>query len=61
MAAFFSSGSLGPPTAPIVPPAPHLTSHAAAGAAMLAAVARQPEKASQRYQAFLQLAKDHMK
>jgi hypothetical protein len=61
MAAFFSGGSLGPPTTPVVPPAAHLTSHAAAGAAMLAAVARQPEKASQRYQAFLQLAKEHMK
>jgi len=61
MAAFFSSGSLGPPTAPVVPPAPHLTAHASAGAAMLAAVARQPEKAPQRYQAFLELAKEHMK
>ncbi|HEY2410615.1 MAG TPA: FHA domain-containing protein [Pirellulaceae bacterium] len=61
LAAFFSSGSLGPSSAPVVPPAPHLTSHAAAGAAMLAAVARQPEKAPQRYEAFLKLAKEHMK
>jgi pSer/pThr/pTyr-binding forkhead associated (FHA) protein len=61
MAAFFSSGSLGPSTAPVVPPAPHLTSHAAAGAAMLAAVARQPEKAPERYEAFIKLAKEHMK
>jgi hypothetical protein len=61
MAAFFSSGSLGPPTAPVVPPAAHLTSHAAAGAAMLAAVSRQPEKATARYEQFLKLAKEHMK
>ncbi len=61
MAAFFSSGSMGPSTAPVVPPAPHLTSHAAAGAAMLAAVARQPEKAPQRYAEFLRLAKDFIK
>jgi hypothetical protein len=61
LAAFFSSGSLGPPTAPVVPPAAHLTSHAAAGATMLAAVFRQPEKATARYEQFLQLAKEHMK
>jgi len=61
MAAFFSSGSMGPSTAPVVPPAPHLTSHAAAGAAMLAAVARQPEKAPERYAEFLRLAKEFIK
>ena len=61
MAAFFSTGSLSPPAAPLVPPPPHLASHAAAGAAMLAAVAHQPEKAPQRYEEFLQLAKEHMK
>jgi hypothetical protein len=61
MAAFFSSGSLAPAPAPVVPPEPHLTAHAAAGAAMLAAVARQPEKATQRYESFLRLAKNFMK
>ena len=53
MAAFFSSGSLAPPAAPVVPPEPHLTAHAAAGAVMLAAVVTQPEKANQRYTEFL--------
>jgi hypothetical protein len=60
MAAFFSDGSLGPTTAPAVPPAPHLTAHAVAGAVMLAAVARQPEKANEKYQQFLELAKPHL-
>jgi pSer/pThr/pTyr-binding forkhead associated (FHA) protein len=60
MGAFWSDGSMGPATAPVVPPAPHLTGHAVAGAVMLAAVARQPEKASEKYQAFLQLGKEAM-
>ena len=60
MAAFFSAGSLAPPTAPVVPPADHLTAHAAVGAAMLAAVARQPEKAAEKYQLFLQLGRELM-
>lgn len=60
MAAFFSEGSLGPTTAPAVPPAPHLSAHAVAGAVMLAAVARQPEKATENYQQFLELAKPHL-
>lgn len=56
MAAFWSHGSMGPPTAPTVPPAPHLTGHAVAGAVMMAAVVRQPEKAADKYKTFLQLA-----
>jgi hypothetical protein len=60
MAAFWSSGSMGPATAPPVPPADHLTGHAAAGAVMLAAVARQPEKAPEKYKAFLQIGKEIM-
>jgi len=59
-AAFWSSGSMGPTTAPVVPPAPHLTAHAAVGAVMLAAVARQPEKAPERYEQFLKLGKEMM-
>jgi len=58
MAAFWSSGSMGPPTAPVVPPAPHLTAHAAAGAVMLAAVAKQPEKAPEKYIEFLRIANE---
>jgi FHA domain len=60
MAAFWSSGSMGPANTPVVPPAPHLTAHAAAGAVMLAAVARQPEKAPEKYQTFLQIGKEIM-
>jgi len=60
MAAFWSSGSMGPPAAPVVPPGPHLTAHAAAGAVMLAAVARQPEKAPDKYGEFLRIGKELM-
>jgi pSer/pThr/pTyr-binding forkhead associated (FHA) protein len=57
-AAFWSGGSLAPPNVPAVPPGEHLTAHAACGAVMLAAVARQPEKAPQRYAQFLQIGKE---
>jgi hypothetical protein len=57
-AAFWSGGSLAPPNVPVVPPGEHLTAHAACGAVMLAAVARQPEKAPQRYAQFLQIGKE---
>jgi pSer/pThr/pTyr-binding forkhead associated (FHA) protein len=60
MGAFWSSGSMGPPTAPVVPPAPHLAAHAAVSATMLAAVARQPEKAPEKYHLFLQLGRELM-
>ena len=60
MAAFWSAGSMGPPTAPAVPPAAHLTAHAAAGAVMLAAVAKQPEKAAEKYAQFLDIGKQIM-
>jgi hypothetical protein len=59
-AAFWSSGSMGPPTAPVVPPGAHLTAHAASGAVMLAAVARYPEKAIEKYRQFLLLATEMM-
>lgn len=57
-AAFWSGGSLAPPNVPVVPPGEHLTAHAACGAVMLAAAARQPEKAPQRYSQFIQLGKE---
>jgi hypothetical protein len=60
MAAFWSSGSMAPPAAPAVSPPDHLTAHAAAGAVMLAAVAKQPEKAPEKYQAFLEIGKEIM-
>jgi Family of unknown function (DUF6931)/FHA domain len=59
-AAFWSTGSMGPTTAPVVPPAHQLTAHAAAGAVMLAAVARQPEKAPEKYTEFLKIGKEMM-
>jgi hypothetical protein len=51
MAAFFSSGSLGPPGAQTVPPGPYLTSKAVAGAVILAAVSGEPEEAPGNYRA----------
>jgi hypothetical protein len=54
MAAFFADGSLAPPHAPVVPPGETLTAHAASGAVMLAAVARNPDKINDTYRQFLQ-------
>lgn len=53
LGAFLSGGSLGPPTAPAVPPAEHLTGNAVAGAIILAAVMKEPEKANDKFKAFL--------
>jgi hypothetical protein len=50
---FFSGGSVGPPDTPANPPGEFMTAKAVAGAVMLAAVATEPEKASEKYQAFL--------
>jgi hypothetical protein len=60
MAAFWSGGSMAPPQAPVVPPGPTLTAHAASGAVMLAAVARQPEKAPEKYKRFLEIGRELM-
>jgi len=60
MAAFWSGGSMAPPQAPVVPPGPTLTAHAAGGAIMLAAVSRHPEKAPQKYARFLELGRELM-
>ena len=60
MAAFWSGGSMAPPHAPVVPPGPTLTAHAASGAVMLAAVARQPEKAPEKYKKFLEMGLELM-
>lgn len=54
LAVFLSGGSLAPPTAPVVPPAEGLTSRAAAGAILIAAVVSQPEKADEKYLQFLE-------
>jgi hypothetical protein len=54
LAAFFSGGSLGPPEAPPVPPGEYLTAKAVSGAVIFAAVAVEPEKAGEKFTAFLQ-------
>jgi hypothetical protein len=55
MAAFWSEGSQAPPPpSPPMAPGPTQCAHAATGAILLAAVARQPEKAPDRYRAFIQ-------
>jgi hypothetical protein len=53
LGAFFSGGSLGPPDTPPTPPGEFMAAKAVAGAVMLAAVAKEPEKAPEKYQAFL--------
>jgi hypothetical protein len=53
LAAFFSGGSLGPPNVPAIPPAETLTGDAVAGAVMMAVVIKEPEKAPEKYRAFL--------
>ncbi len=58
IAAFFSGGSLAPPTAPAVPPGEQLTAHAVAGAVMLAAVLTEPQKAPEKYRKFFALGID---
>ncbi len=55
LGAFFSSGSMAPPEAPPVEPAKDLTPRLVAAAILLAAVAREPEKAPQKYQRFVEL------
>jgi Family of unknown function (DUF6931) len=55
LGAFFSGGSMAPPEAPEVKPANDLTPRLVAGAILLAAVAKEPEKAPQRYQRFVEL------
>ena len=49
VAAFWSGGSLGPDTAPEIPPGDHLTGVAVASSVILSAVRQEPEKAPQRY------------
>jgi len=53
MGAFLSEGSLAPPDAPVIAPAPHLTGHCIAGAVMLAGVAETPEKAPEKFRQFV--------
>jgi hypothetical protein len=55
MAAFLSGGSLSPPNLAVVPPAEDLTARMAIGALMLAALIKEPEKASEKYAAFVRV------
>src|ERR1019366_1277634 len=53
LATFFSGGSLAPPNAPAVPPGEFLTAKAVSGAVIFAAVAKEPEKAPEKFRAFI--------
>jgi hypothetical protein len=53
LAAFFSGGSIAPPNAPAVPPGEFLTAKAVSGAVIFAAVAREPEKAPEKFRNFV--------
>ena len=48
-AAFWSAGSMAPPDAPVVPPAPDLTAKAVTGAVLLAASMADPSKLDEVY------------
>ncbi|HAF13949.1 MAG TPA: hypothetical protein DCK99_09680 [Blastocatellia bacterium] len=53
LAVFFSGGTLGPPDAPVIEPQKYLTPNAVVGSVLLAALLKEPEKAEQKYQAFI--------
>ena len=53
LAVFFSSGSLAPPDAPVIPPQEYLTPNAVIGSILMAALLKEPEKAEDKYQVFL--------
>ncbi len=58
LAAFWSGGSLAPPKLPVVPPAEKLCPETVGNVVILAGVLHEPEKADEKYRAFLQLGKD---
>jgi hypothetical protein len=53
LAAFFSGGSLAPPEAPVVPPGEFLSAKAVSGAVIFAAVAKEPEKAPEKFKSYV--------
>jgi hypothetical protein len=53
LAAFFSGGSLAPPEAPVVPPGEFLSAKAVCGAVIFAAVAKEPERAPDKFKSFV--------
>lgn len=58
VAAFWSGDSMAPLGQPKVPPPPHLTGTAVAGAVLLASVRMRPERQPERLRAFLVSARD---
>lgn len=54
LAVFFSGGSVAPPEAPPVPPAPFAASKAIAGSVILAAVSREPETAPEKFVSYIE-------
>ena len=54
LAAFFSGGSMVAPDAQPVAPPDHITHQLVAGAVMISAVKKQPEKAAEKHRAYLQ-------
>lgn len=58
VAAFWSGGSLAPEGAPVVPPSEDLKGRAVAGAILLAAVHKEPEKMEDKFRLFLARAFD---
>ena len=55
LSAFLSSGSLGPPETPPVPPGEFMTAKAVAGSVTLAAVTVEPEKAKVHFAEYVKL------
>jgi hypothetical protein len=58
LAAFWSGGSLAPPKLPVVPPAEKLCPETVGTVVVLVGVVQEPEKAQEKYRAFLQLGDD---
>jgi hypothetical protein len=54
VAAFYSGGSIGPADFQPIAPPDHVTPQLVAGAVMVSAVKRQPEKAAEKYRVYLQ-------
>ncbi len=53
LAVFFSGGSMGPADTPPVPPGEFMTAKAITGAVMAAAVCSEPERAPDKYRAYI--------
>jgi hypothetical protein len=56
MAVFFAGPSMAPPNVQAVPPPGHMTSEMVANAVILAGVAKEPQKAKEKYRVFMQKA-----